>query len=105
MRGWCRAAPRPGRFLNREGPRSVWGGARGWNADQFGRPVLRAPSTAPSGVRGPESVRGSRFVGTLLGPEGTGRPCGGAVVSVQGRPASRTAVLPVGMDGTARGHA
>ena len=51
----------------------VWGGARGWNTDQFGRPASRAPSTACPRVcvdRSPDV--GYRFVGTLLGPERAG---------------------------------
>jgi hypothetical protein len=50
----------------------VWGGARGWNADQFGRRCVPAPSTAPFG--GVWSGVGGRgwVVGTLLGPEGAG---------------------------------
>ena len=51
----------------------VGGGARGWNADQFGRVDHSLPVRPPSGGvdRG---GWGARFVGTLLGPEGTGRP-------------------------------
>ena len=49
------------------------GGARGWNADQFGRRFLPAPSTAREGVEG--SGWGAGVVGTLLGPEGTGNRC------------------------------
>src|SRR3954467_7536036 len=52
-----------------------WGGARGWNADQFGRRLWPAPSTAHLGGRGPESTR-CGVVGTLLGPERAGHPCG-----------------------------
>ena len=52
-------------------------GARGWNADQFGRqlrlPQVRRPF---GGVWNGVGVVG-RFVGTLLGPEGTGHPDAG----------------------------
>src|SRR3954449_12336987 len=55
----------------------VGGGARGWNADQFGRRLRLVPSTTPRGL---ERDR-TRWVvvGTLLGPEGTGDCffCGG----------------------------
>src|SRR3954453_3862787 len=52
--------------------RSVWGGARGWNADQFGRQLLlllvrRHFGGAWNGVSGV-----GWFVGTLLGPERAG---------------------------------
>jgi hypothetical protein len=49
----------------------VWGGARGWNTDQFGRhrlPLLVRPLGVWNVVTGE-----GRFVGTLLGPEGAGR--------------------------------
>ena len=55
----------------------VWGGARGWNADQFGR-QLRLPLVRP--VVSSEAVGverggcGEPVVGTLLGPEGAGHP-------------------------------
>ncbi len=56
------------------GPR-VRGGARGWNADQFGRRLLPAPSTARRVLvmRRVWNGAGRRtgVVGTLLGPEGT----------------------------------
>src|SRR3954471_6390514 len=55
-------------------PAGVWGGARGWNADQFGRlfwlPLVR-PAQA-GGERGWSGV--SAVVGTLLGPEGADPP-------------------------------
>ena len=63
----------------------VGDGAQGWNADQFGSDVHRLlvrpvdPSPALHGVTGVGRVWnacgwGYRVVGTLLGPEGTGRP-------------------------------
>src|SRR4051812_12406465 len=66
----------------------VRGGARGWNADQFGRVDVLAGQYGPWIPRFVAWGRvwnagGSwmRVVGTLLGPEGTGRPgrCGGGV--------------------------
>src|SRR3712207_4937722 len=51
----------------------VGGGARGWNADQFGRRLCLVPSTASLVGRGTGSDEVG-VVGTLLGPEGTGRP-------------------------------
>ena len=52
------------------------GGARGWNADQFGRRFVPAPSTAaPRGVVWKRVGVGWVVVGTLLGPEGAGDRC------------------------------
>jgi hypothetical protein len=50
----------------------VWGGARGWNADQFGRrfcrrPLVRQPACGLCGIR---AAVDAVVVGTLLGPEG-----------------------------------
>jgi hypothetical protein len=78
-------------------PASVWGGARGWNADQFGRHRL-PPLVRPFGVG---NARGGEcgVVGTLLGPEGAGPSGEHRVVTlllVQGRSASHTAVPPRG---------
>ena len=52
----------------------IRGSARGWNADQFGRRLLPALSTAVSFGRSVwNGVGGSTgVVGTLLGPEGAG---------------------------------
>ena len=48
-------------------------GARGWNADQFGRVFVSAASTArSSGWVGNVVGMGVLVVGTLLGPEGAG---------------------------------
>jgi hypothetical protein len=45
-----------------------WGGARGWNADQFGRQLLLPPvRPAEAGVE--RGGGGGPVVGTLLGPE------------------------------------
>src|SRR3954454_15258669 len=57
-----------------------WGGARGWNADQFGRP-LSPPLVRPLRGCGTRVVGWVRFVGTLLGPERAGHPCGGVLCS------------------------
>ena len=58
--------------------------------------IVIAASTAPFAGWGTRVVGGDRFVGTLLGPEGTGRPLVGCVgISVQGRSASHTAVCPL----------
>ncbi len=48
---------------------------------------LRAPSTTVPwwGWCGPEFVAEGLVVGALLGPEGTGDPCGGGRWSLQGR--------------------
>ena len=86
----------------------IWGGARGWNADQFGRhrlPLLVRLGVS-SGAWGMErgGGRGYRFVGTLLGPERAGIPGfpgGGRFVSCQGRSASRTTICPAGRVGSA----
>jgi hypothetical protein len=54
----------------------VRGGAHGWNADQFGRRLCLVPSTSSvsCGCGGRERGRVQVVVvGTLLGPEGTGR--------------------------------
>ncbi len=78
-RGWLVQAHAPAVMLaqSRVGA-GVGGGARGWNADQFGQVVGVAASTAPPARRGrggwgTEWRRGYLVVGTLLGPEGTGR--------------------------------
>src|SRR5688572_9628764 len=69
--------------------------ARGWNADQFGRRPLPAPSTARS-VSGCGTGSGwAGGVGTLLGPEGAGPartecPGGGRELVCRGRPGPRT---------------
>jgi hypothetical protein len=66
-------------------PAGVGGGARGWNADQFGQVVhlllVRLGDLLPAldGVTGVGRVWNAGgwvdlVVGTLLGPEGTGRP-------------------------------
>ena len=64
----------------------VRGGARGWNADQFGQALASAASTALLlfGVWGVWKAVGvgGLVVGTLLGPEGTGRPVGSGTVMV-----------------------
>src|SRR3712207_7700590 len=56
---------RTGRFLGLRGAASRLGGARGWNADQFGRRLWPAPSTAPGvfgcRVRGPEDRKSTRL--------------------------------------------
>jgi hypothetical protein len=60
--------------------RSVWGGARGWNADQFGRQLLLLLVRRHLGGAGNGVVGVGRFVGTLLGPERAGpRGTGGIV--------------------------
>jgi len=49
------------------------GGARGWNADQFGGPALAGPLVRhPWWVCGTSGRWGVGTVGTLLGPEGAG---------------------------------
>src|SRR3954462_10233176 len=56
----------------------VRGGARGWNADQFGRRLVAGSQYCRMPLYGVSGVEGGRggvgwSVGTLLGPEGTGR--------------------------------
>jgi hypothetical protein len=53
------------------GAAGFWGGARGWNADQFGR-LSSSPLVRPFGVWNAWGGGWVRFVGTLLGPEGAG---------------------------------
>src|SRR3954469_9937231 len=68
-------------------PAGGGGGARGGNAEQFGWAPCVARRTAPlrggggAGGAGDGGGAGERAVGTLLGPEGTGRPCRGWGVS------------------------
>src|SRR4051812_49516059 len=66
----------------------VWGGARGWNADQSGRLGSSAASTAPpAGGAGNAAGGVGPVVGTLLGPEGAGparRPVAGVGVGCLG---------------------
>ena len=74
-----------GRAQDRTAPQSrgvacFWGGARGWNTDQFGR-QLSSPLVRPFGVWN-AGGDGEPVVGTLLGPEGAGD----RFVSCQGRP-------------------
>src|ERR671932_84009 len=57
------------------GSRDAWGGARGWNADQFGRRLAAGPQydASPSRWGVWSGAGGGRVVvGALLGPEGTG---------------------------------
>ena len=50
----------------------MWGGARGWNADQFGRQLLLLLVRRSFGGVWIGVVVGGWFVGTLLGPERAG---------------------------------
>ena len=105
---------RPGGFLNHEGVQCVGDGAQGWNADQFGQVVhlllvrLVDPLPALHGVTGVGRVWNAcgwvdRVVGTLLGPEGTGRlvatsvVCGVGVSSMGGLLVRHTAQLHWGL--------
>src|SRR5919112_2929894 len=57
------------------GAAGVRGGARGWNADQFGRQSrCRSQYGGPFGGRGDRGGARGSVVGTLLGPEGADPP-------------------------------
>src|SRR3954464_11309839 len=84
------------------GAAGVRDGARGWNADQFGRhrlPLLVRPFGAGNAVAVED-----RSVGTLLGPEGAGPPGKpGGCFLCRGRPVPRTAAAPRGGCGSGGG--
>ena len=75
------------------GVAGVWGGARGWNADQFGRQLLLLLVRPAFAWVGNVVVIGWLVVGALLGPERAGIPVSSGLVVVlcQGRSASHTA--------------